>query len=280
MDQSPDHAAPDVDHALDASHAQSNSLRALLRLLAVFMFSAWALAGWILVRTTCRGEKRFIDESAAWTRYWARGMARCMGLSVSSNGATPPQGALLTPNHIGYVDVFALASILPCHFVAKAEVTSWPFVGTLFTASGHIGVDRSAKRGLKDITTRVANRLALGDMMCVFLEGTSTGGDRIIPFHSSLAQPAIDAMAPVVPVAIRWRCTRDDMRVSEDVAYWKDHVFAHHVWRLLGLSGVTAEVTFGDPVSSEGHTRKSLAQETRSLVVAMTGLPAKPAKEI
>lgn len=62
------------------------------------------------------------------------------------------------------------------------------------------------------------------------------------------------------------------MDVAEDIAYWKDHTFALHAWRLLGLKGVCCDVTFGDAMNTEGHTRKTLAAAVQDEVSRLTGL--------
>ncbi len=90
-----------------------------------------------------------------------------------------------------------------------------------------------------------------------------------MPFHASLLQPAVDCGGAVVPVAIRWKAEDPAVDVAEDIAYWKDHTLVPHLWRLLGLRGVSAELTFGAPVNSAGKDRKALASEARTRVVAL-----------
>src|SRR5690606_17257756 len=53
-----------------------------------------------------------------------------LGLRVTMKG-TPISGtpALLVANHIGWLDIVAVASKLPASFVAKSEVARWPVVG-------------------------------------------------------------------------------------------------------------------------------------------------------
>ena len=106
----------------------------------------------------------------------------------------------------------------------------------------------------------VSRELKEGGTVCVFLEGTSSGGDSVKPFKPSLVQAAIDADAPLAPVAIRYRPFESGVVVAEEVAYWKDHVFGPHCWRLLGLRGALAEVTCGPVIHSRAADRKGLAE--------------------
>jgi 1-acyl-sn-glycerol-3-phosphate acyltransferase len=230
------------------------------------------LIAWTVVRLCSRRPEPLYRRAALWTHRWVRTLRAIAGFEVTTKGPLPAPGSLLAPNHIGYVDVFAVGSVLPCFFVAKVDVESWPFIGTLFRSSQCIGVPRSRVKALVEVTRRVADRLKLGHSVVVFLEGTSTGGDWLRPFYPPLAQPAIDANAPLTPVAIRWSTASGAVDIAENIAYWKDHTFATHAWRLMGLRGIRAEIAFGEPISPAGHTRKSLAAAAERAVAAMTGL--------
>ena len=253
--------------------AHSSPIRAGLRVAGLMAASLFLLACWATVKTLTRDIKTQNRRAAHWTSRWTRWCLAVAGFRVTTSGPKPAEGSLLAPNHIGYADVLALGSVAPCFFVAKVDVESWPFVGLLFRISKNIGVPRRRARALVEVTNEVAERLRGGNSVCVFLEGTSTGGDRLLPFYPPLAQPAIDAKAPLVPVAIRWRAEASDIDVAEDVAYWKDHVFGPHAWRLMGLRGISVHIQFGEPIPSEGHNRKTLAAAAEHAVAAMTGLP-------
>lgn len=207
--------------------------------------------------------------SPAWTNHWAKALCASVGIDVRTEGNLPSGGCLLTPNHIGYCDILALAHTLPTVFVAKSEIASWPVIGRLFEAAGHISVARGNRRSLPQTCRDIASFLGADQKVCVFLEGTSTGGDAVRPFHSSLVQAAIDTQTPLVPVAIRWSALQPGVRIDEDVAYWKDHAFVPHLWRFLGLRGIAAVVRFGAPIESSGRNRKELAAEAHRIVRRM-----------
>ena len=128
---------------------------------------------------------------------------------------------------------------------------------------------RGRLRGVHEANRLVTERLTQGLSVCAFLEGTSSGGGAVMPFHSSLIQPAIDAGVPVVPAALRWQATDPAIDIAEDVAYWGDHTLAPHLWRVLGLRGLRVDVTFGAPSSSGGQDRKTLAGTAHDSVCAL-----------
>ena len=203
---------------VSVARSRSNPLLACVRALGIVGWIAVCLTGCLVFSFLARSRKSAFAACARWTHYWFWGGARVMGLNVESRGVIPPPGSLIAPNHLGYVDVIAVGSLTPCLFVAKLDVESWPLVGFLFRASRHVGSPRGWARGVAAAASGVAERLREGSSVCVFLEGTSTGGDRVLPFHGPMMQPAIDTCAPVVPTSLTWRVARPGISVSEDVA--------------------------------------------------------------
>jgi 1-acyl-sn-glycerol-3-phosphate acyltransferase len=179
----------------------------------------------------------------------------------------------MTPNHQSYLDVILLSSLLPLVFVAKAEVARWPLIGFLMRRGEQLTVRRRRSKGIKQTLQDIESRLAEKQNVCVFLEGTSSGENRVHRFFSPLLQAVLDQGAPVVPTAIRWACSEPGVHVADDIAYWKDHSFPSHLWRFLGLKGVHAVVTFGPAVPSVGKTRQALALELWKHVSELYGGP-------
>lgn len=252
----------------DVPRAASNLLLAALRAKLLLLWTAFVYGAFLLRRCSIRhpaGRRAIVPD---WMRFWARTTCRILGLKVAARGVPPPRGALLCPNHLGYADILALASVVECFFVSRADAASWPLVGPLLRSSEQILVSRRRDRGLASTSQQIALRLDAGQSVCVFLEGTSTGGDRVLPFLPALVQPAIDSRAPVVPMALRWASTRPGVLVAEDLAYWKDHRFVSHLWRLMGLRGIQAEIVFGQPLSAAG-SRKELAATVREKVLEL-----------
>ncbi len=263
--------ADSPSEARPAARAWSNPLLAIARLGG---FAAWTLycyCGCLVSRaaTSDRAEKR--ARSAEWTHRWLRRGAPIAGIRIDVRGSLPPAPALLVPNHLGYLDILAVGAACPAVFVSKADVRSWPVVGHLFDMSEHIGVMRSDRRSLSGVNASIAERLDGGLRVCVFLEGTSTDGSRMLPFYASLAQPAVDTGTPIVPVALNWFVDSSSLSISEDVAYWRpEHNFVTHAWRAIGLRGIRVTVSFGDPIPTEtGADRKALAAKAREAVAGL-----------
>jgi len=250
-----------------ARRARSNPFLAIYRLM---MFAAVTLY-WYVVLITGRLVRHKHLQRRIWAQHvaqrWFQTCVRLIGLRVTDSGTPPVPGSTLAPNHIGYGDIFALGSVVECVYVAKSDMFSWPLFGTLMRASEQIAVRRKRARGLLAAAAQMKERLEAGQSVCVFLEGTSSGGTGVLPFHGSMLQPAIDARAQIVPVALCWRARVDGVDIAEDVAYWKDHVLVPHLWRFLGLRGIEVEIVFGAPIASEGRDRATLAAEVERQVL-------------
>ncbi len=119
---------------------------------------------------------------------WARASARIMGLTINVRNRPPNAPFLLISNHLSYVDVVILASLLNCAFVAKSEVARWPILGFICRNLDTIFINRKNKRDLLRTMSTAEAALNRGLGVVLFAEGTSTGGSRPQPFKSSLLE--------------------------------------------------------------------------------------------
>ncbi|MBI3735960.1 1-acyl-sn-glycerol-3-phosphate acyltransferase [Candidatus Sumerlaeota bacterium] len=234
-------------------------------MLAILTESFALLACYMALMIFRRGERAQYAHAIHWGRIWSRAVCRLIGLRVKVEGTPPVPGSLIVPNHTGYLDVLAVCSAAGCFFVPKSEVGGWPVIGSFIRLARHPLVKRAKSRAMKATADEITARLRCGQSVCVFLEGTSTGGDRVLPFQSSFIQPAIDSGSPIVPAAIRWIPSNPKISVSEDIAYWRDeHTFIPHLWRLLGVNRIEALIRFGEPISTQARERKGIATEARA----------------
>jgi 1-acyl-sn-glycerol-3-phosphate acyltransferase len=202
---------------------------------------------------------------AAWLHRWTGRALWWMGFRIATEGAPPPEGVLVS-NHLGYLDVFLLSAISPTVFVSNHEVGSWPLAGALTRMAGTIFIDRRRRADVIRVGEALAPIIEVGQPVALFLEGTSTGGDRVLPFHSSLLAPAVRNHWTLTPAFIHYAAP--GAATETDLAYWGDAVFFPHFLNLLGLPRVEARVCFGRPRAAEGD-RRQLATGLRDEVCAL-----------
>ncbi|HEY2363609.1 MAG TPA: lysophospholipid acyltransferase family protein [Candidatus Angelobacter sp.] len=172
---------------------------------------------------------------------WSRKGLRNSGIRVEVTGA-PAVAGLIASNHLSYLDILVYSAIAPCAFIAKREVRAWPAVGWIATLAGTIYVDRSRRSETHTIQPEIQSALAAGLRLFLFPEGTSSDGSHVLPFHSSLFQPAVDLQVPVSAACIEY--TVPDGVAATEACYYGEMKLLPHLLHLLGKHSVIARVTF------------------------------------
>lgn len=192
---------------------------------------------------------------------WMRALNRVIGLRVWNLCQPLPAPALIVANHISWLDVTALASVLPLTFVAKSDVRQWPLLGRLAGLAGTQFLDRASLAAVRPLLDGVAARLRAGHSCAVFPEGTSTAGDHLRPFFPALFQTAVGAGCPVQPVAIEY----GQGSVSDPLApFVGEQTFTAHLWALLGRPHTDVTLSFLAPIDARGNDRRSLSRRAHA----------------
>lgn len=211
----------------------------------------------------------FIPNKQYWREFaftvWSRGFARIAGMKIEVIGPVPHQPFFLVCNHLSYMDIPAIRSVVDGVFVAKGEIREWFVAGKIISDMGMIFIDRQNRRDIPRAGAKIISALSDGEGVIVFPEGTTTKGDDVLPFNSSFLQFAAETDLPVTYASISYRTPDGEMSASDAVCWWDDTPFLTHMLRMFGLPGFKAIVSFGDePVLSTD--RKRLAGELREKV--------------
>ena len=184
-------------------------------------------------------------ECADWLHQsCARGLA-AINVQLSAIGP-PPSHGLVVSNHLSYLDILVLSGAVPCIFVSKAEVEGWPIFGRYARWAGSVFVRRHDRADAARANVSVAASLQSGVPVVLFPEGTTTDGESVLRFHSTMLQPAIDAEAQVTPCSISYEL--DDGVVEREVCWWGDMPLLPHALNLLGKKTIRATIAFGEPL--------------------------------
>jgi len=247
-------------------HPILGTFRLVWLLLEFLMVALGALARTAFVPRDSRALAR-----ARWLQWASRRILRVLGLQPEAYGPLPKSG-LLVSNHLSYLDVLVLATITPCLFVAKQDVKSWPLFGWLARMGGTIFVSRESRMKARDSAAEIKTALDSGGLVVLFPEGTSSGGETVLPFKSALLEPAAGASHPVSAARIAYYLPGGN--ISEEVCYWKDMTLLPHLLHLLGKRGLRAGVCFA-PFNEKIGDRKELARSLHREVTSLqVPLPA------
>lgn len=235
--------------------------RALLRLTAL----AVALAQAVLIYALVSRHRQSRLARAQWLQDTCRRILAAVHLRVETHGERP-SGGIVTGNHTSYLDILVLAALTPAVFVAKSEVAQWPVFGWFARKAGTRFIDRSRRNDVVRISAEIGPVLHDRLSVVVFLEGTSTDGQQVLPFKPSLLEPAIRGGWTVTPVALRYEVPAPRSVVYE-VAWWGNMTLVPHLWNLATLPWISVTVNWGTPISATGRERKALAAQLHAAVI-------------
>ncbi len=213
-----------------------------------------------------------------------RGCCHIIGLDVVCSGKiSETKPTLFVSNHVSYLDITVLASLMWLSFIAKSEIAAWPLFGLLAKLQRSVFVERRPARTAHH-RDAIGARLDAGDRLVLFAEGTSSDGNRVLPFKSALfsvAERTTDgAPLTIQPVSIAY-VRLDGLPLGREwrayYAWYGDMDMFPHFWKIFTLGRVTVEVHFHPPVTiADLGNRKALSDYCHSLVAqgvteALTG---------
>jgi 1-acyl-sn-glycerol-3-phosphate acyltransferase len=254
-----------VAHLRALARATVIAIQTVLAMIAVLLLAA--RASLFYVRS---------DGRPAVMRLWARSVAWAMGLRIVASGPLPDAPCLIVANHLSYIDIIVLGSLVPAVFVAKTEVARWPLLGPASRAAGTLFTDRQNRWRLPTLLAGINRILDTGGVVVLFPEGTSSDGQRVLPFRSAVLEPASAGGYRVFFAALAYRTPATAPPAREAVCWWGDMTLIDHLWRMLALRRITARVVFGRDAGDHADRRATALRLHTAVSEAHAGLLAGP----
>ncbi len=212
--------------------------------------------------------------------FWQKRVCDAFALTVDVTG-TPVKDrqVIYVSNHISYLDIPVISTILPYSFVAKADVADWPLFGLLARLQQTAFISRSRTDAAKE-KSALQNMLKDGKSLIIFPEGTSTDGRTVLPFKASLFSIALDETAPpglvIQPFTVEIAETDGkpvNNQAGRDLYAWHgDMTLLPHLWRFAKSEGARINLHFHPPLTMGAEThRKALAADSQALVAGGLG---------
>ena len=197
-----------------------------------------------------------LEHQARVLSKWSIRIMHILGMQWTVIGR-PPEHGLIVCNHLSYLDILVFIAAGCPAFVAKQEVRSWPGIGRVAAICGTIFIDRTRRSSTNAVRSQMEEALAAGRRMVLFPEGTSSDGSKVLPFHSSLFESAVNARAPITAAMIAYSISEG--HPGTDVCYWGDMTMIPHLLKMLYKGTVTATLKFSSD-SAQFTSRKEAAQ--------------------
>lgn len=237
-------------------------MRAAFRLARVGLHLLWGAATVAVVYPWLGDGPR-----RALKRRWSHQLLETLGVKLGAGGAAhaPLPAGLVVANHVSWLDIFVINALAPTGFVAKDDVAHWPLIGWLCANTETIFLERGSRASAQRTRETMVAALRAGRHVGVFPEGTTSGGERVLPFHGALFQSAVDAGAPVVPLALRYvdRAGRPSRAPAYDgeVSLWES------LCAIVRADGLVADLRVLEPVQCSTAERRALAGAAQRAIV-------------
>jgi 1-acyl-sn-glycerol-3-phosphate acyltransferase len=170
---------------------------------------------------------------------WSRRLVASLGVRIESTGEPATHG-LVVSNHISWLDVFVINAITPTTFVCKEDVRHWPAIGDLVAYTGTLFIERGSRTAAARSAHAMTARLRSGERVAIFPEGTTTGGNQLLPFKPALFEAAASAHAPVQALTLRY--TDKHGAHSRATAYDGDISFGQSLVTIARSSGLKVHI--------------------------------------
>ncbi|MDP9150889.1 MAG: 1-acyl-sn-glycerol-3-phosphate acyltransferase, partial [Myxococcota bacterium] len=178
-----------------------------------------------------------------WVKAWAGALLRIFGIRVlASSGELPrDRGHLVVANHRSTADIPILLRAFGGHMVSRADLASWPLLGSAGRAVGTVFVDRSDAVSGAGAVRVIRTLLEKCRTVVVFPEGTTFPDDEVRPFHTGAFVAALHSGADIVPVGLAY--------ASGSGAAFVDESFSTHLARVAAAAPSRVAMCAGEPIA-------------------------------
>ncbi len=208
-------------------------------------------------------------------------LCRMFGLKVIVEGdiSTAPNVVYMA-NHISYLDILAMGSVLKGSFVAKKDVESWPFFGIMAKQQRTVFISRDPKHAAQE-TQMLLGRLKEPLPLIIFPEGTSSNGRQIVTFKTAFFEIFLNQNFIIQPFTVSLmefnghRNVNDTLR--DEYTWHGDMDLVPHLWSFSKKKGAIVKLKFEKTIpTTYFNNRKELSNAVYDAVVKGLDLSASP----
>ena len=200
--------------------------------------------------------------------YWMKILVFLFGLKIIIKGKISKESNAFVSNHISFLDIIVLNSLIPSNFIAKSEIKNWPVIGHLSSKTGTIFIRRGDKNDIDNVVDIMKDYINRNKKVIFFPEGRIGNGVDIKKFHSKLFNCISQSNSMVQPIFIRYPLNYPSNIKSDDTVCWADktQTLIKISLRCLGRSSTNVMVHFEKPISTINLDSYELAKKSANSV--------------
>jgi 1-acyl-sn-glycerol-3-phosphate acyltransferase len=212
-----------------------------------------------------------------WTRLFNKLLRLILRIKIIVEGRQSrlnENGNFIISNHLGYLDGVVLGSLFAVVYISKSQVKSWPLFGWMTQAAGTIFIDRRKKHKSADYISQTSKVLKSKTNVLVFPEGTSTNGERLLPFQSVHFESPLISSSSILPVSVCYTRVNDQEinPLNRDKVCWYGKMrLIEHLRDVLRLRNIEVKIIIHpkielDSQSASFYSRKQLSESLHKII--------------
>ena len=246
-----------------------NFIRYSIKILVFFLLVVTFLLISFIADLVVRDRKKKLITFSEIASFYGKAGLIVLGIKVRLKNLMPyvnaQQNFMIVSNHLSYMDIFIIYSVLPSVFVANTELEEEFPLGAVTKYGGGIFVERRNRSRLLDDMDNISSVLDMGLNIVIFPEGTTSDGSGVSAFKAPFLKSAINTGTPVLPICINYKSINDENVEASNkdlLFYYGETTFFEHFFRLLKIRQIEVDLEALDVIEvNPKMTRKELSQE-------------------
>ena len=183
-------------------------------------------------------------------------------------------GVLYIANHVSWFDIICLGTLLNARFIAKKEVSQMGIFGFLAMLSNTFFIDNENKNKIVEYNHLIQKKLKAGENFIIFPEGTTSDGNGIKNFKSSMLECAFDNnnQIKIQPISICYSKLNNipmGIYLRRNIAWVGDTSMVAAMANFLRSGRITVDIIFHDLMSVNNFkNRKELAAHCEKQILS------------
>ncbi len=204
--------------------------------------------------------------------FYCRLMCKLLNIQLTVKNPPPPDKVgMLVGNHMGFVDIFSVAGLMPNLFVTSKEMHRTPVIGLITEFAGCVYVDRKNRANILRELEDMIEYLRLGFRVTLFPEATAHNGEEILPFKRTLIMAAAYAGVPLIPFVFNFRKINGEpfsKKFQDSVCFYGDIPFHTSMWNTFKLKSIECDLEFLPELrTTPDDDRAHVANRVRQMIV-------------